>query len=256
MFKNKSLLIRKLHRYLGLFIGIQFLGWTISGLYFSWNDIDNVHGDHLRKNPHYISASDSVVSPSQVIQELKAATPVDSIQSVQLISLVGKPLYQIAYFSGHTGDVHLHAHYALADAQDGKLRGSLSKEESIALAKDHVIGSAHVSEVELLQNTDGHHEYRERPLPAYAITFQDPNCTVYISTERGTFQTIRHDQWRAFDFLWMFHTMDYAGRDDFNNWLLKILSIFGLFTVVSGFILYIVSSRTIQKAFKSRNHGL
>lgn len=249
MTKNKSLLIRRLHRYLGLFIGIQFLGWTISGLYFSWNNIDDVHGDHLRKNPHGISATDSVASPSVAIAELRASTSVDSIQSIQLISLYGKPLYQIAYFSGHTGDVHLHAHYALADAKTGKLRGPLSEEESIALAKDYVVPSAHVSEVELLQNTNGHHEYRERPLPAYAVTFQDPDCIVYISTERGTFQTIRHDQWRAFDFLWMFHTMDYAGRDDFNNWLLKILSVFGLLTVISGFTLYIISSRTIRKVF-------
>lgn len=256
MFKNKSLLIRKLHRYLGLFIGVQFLGWTISGLYFSWNDIDNVHGDHLRKNPQAISAMDSLASPSKAINELKSTTTVDSVHSIGLISLVGEPLYQIAYFSGHTGDVHLHTHYALANAKDGKLRTPLTKEESIALAKDYVVGSANVSEVEHLTNTDGHHEYRERPLPAYAVTFQNPNCTVYISTERGTFQTIRHDQWRAFDFLWMFHTMDYAGRDDFNNWLLRILSVFGLLTVVSGFVLYITSSRTIQKIFagKAKRH--
>jgi hypothetical protein len=252
MIKNKSLFIRKVHRYLGLFIGIQFLGWTISGLYFSWNDIDNVHGDHLRKNPHYISATDSVVSPSVAIQSLKSTTSVDSIHSIQLISLVGKPLYQIAYFSGHTGDVHLHSHYALANAKDGKLRGSLTEEESVALAKDYVIPSAQVSEVALLQNTNGHHEYRERPLPAYAVTFKDPDCTVYISTERGTFQTIRHDQWRAFDFLWMFHTMDYANRDDFNNWLLKTLSVFGLLTVISGFVLYLTSSRTLNKLLGSR----
>ena len=36
MFKGKSSKrIRKVHRYLGLFIGIQFLMWTLSGLYFS-----------------------------------------------------------------------------------------------------------------------------------------------------------------------------------------------------------------------------
>jgi hypothetical protein len=252
MIKNKSLFIRKVHRYLGLFIGIQFLGWTISGLYFSWNNIDNVHGDHLRKNPHYISANDSVVSPSVAIQSLKSTTSVDSIHSIQLISLVGKPLYQIAYFSGHTGDVHLHSHYALANATDGKLRSSLTEEESVALAKDYVIPSAEVSEVTLLQNTNGHHEYRERPLPAYAVSFKDPDCTVYISTERGTFQTIRHDQWRAFDFLWMFHTMDYANRDDFNNWLLKTLSVFGLLTVISGFALYFISSRTLNRLLRRR----
>ncbi len=37
--------IRKIHRYLGLAIGIQFIMWTLSGLYFSWTDLDEIHGD-------------------------------------------------------------------------------------------------------------------------------------------------------------------------------------------------------------------
>ena len=43
-----SLKIRKTHRYLGVFIGLQFLAWTVSGLYFSWTDIDEIHGDQFR----------------------------------------------------------------------------------------------------------------------------------------------------------------------------------------------------------------
>ena len=44
MYKTQ-LKIRKTHRYLGLIIGVQFLAWTVSGLYFSWTDIDQIHGD-------------------------------------------------------------------------------------------------------------------------------------------------------------------------------------------------------------------
>ena len=250
---NKQVLIRRTHRYLGLFIGIQFLGWTISGLYFSWNNIDSVHGDAMRKSPHFISTSTvNLASPGVVIDDLKSKKQIDSIHSVELISLVGKPLYQVSYFSGHTAAAHhhLHLHYALADASTGTLRDPLTKDEAVALAKDNVISSAQVEKVELLEKTNNHHEYRERPLPAYAVTFKNPDCTVYVSTELGTFQTIRHNQWRAFDFLWMFHTMDYAGRDNFNNWLLKTLSVFGLLTVISGFTLYVVSSRTLKKITK------
>ena len=46
---KQSLSIRKIHRYLGLIIGIQFLAWTISGVYFSWTNMDEIHGDHFRK---------------------------------------------------------------------------------------------------------------------------------------------------------------------------------------------------------------
>ena len=48
MIKSKTAIkIRKAHRYLGLFLGIQFLLWTISGLYFSWTNIDEIRGEHL-----------------------------------------------------------------------------------------------------------------------------------------------------------------------------------------------------------------
>ena len=30
---------RRFHRYMGVTIGIQFLFWTLGGLYFSWSDI-------------------------------------------------------------------------------------------------------------------------------------------------------------------------------------------------------------------------
>lgn len=244
---NKQSLIRKTHRYLGIFIGVQFLGWTASGLFFSWNEIDDVHGDHMRKNPTFIKTNAILVSPQAPITELRGRTKVDSIHSVVLISLVGKPLYQIAYFSGHAGEVHHHANYSLADATTGVLRDPLTKNEAIQLARDYIIKSADVAKVTLLEDSDSHHEYRGRPLPAYAVSFKNPDCTIYISTERGTFQTIRHDQWRAFDFLWMFHTMDYKGRDNFNNWLLKSFSILGLITVLSGFVLFFVSSPTLKK---------
>lgn len=248
---NKHLFIRKTHRYLGLFIGIQFLGWTISGLYFSWNNIDDVHGDHMRRQGKFISANTEVVAPSVAIKNLKVGINVDSVHSVQLINILNNPTYQIRYFNGHSGEgSHLHVHYALADAVSGELRKPLTEAEATAIAKENILETASLTSVEYLTRTNGHHEYREKPLPAYAVTFSNPDCTLYISTELGTFQTIRHNQWRTFDFLWMFHTMDYAGRDNFNNWLLKILSVFGLFTVLSGFTLYIISSRTLKKITK------
>lgn len=47
--------VRKSHRYLGLFLGIQFLFWTIGGLYFSWTNIKNIRGEDIRKEPTTIN---------------------------------------------------------------------------------------------------------------------------------------------------------------------------------------------------------
>ena len=48
--KNLNYNTRKTHRYLGVFIGIQFLLWTLGGIYFSWNNMDDVHGESLQKH--------------------------------------------------------------------------------------------------------------------------------------------------------------------------------------------------------------
>ncbi len=248
MLKNRNYYLRKTHRYLGVIIGIQFLLWTIGGLYFSWNDLDNVHGDHLRKSVSYLSTDFNSISPSEAVKNLRQDRAVDSIQSVNLINILGKPIYQINYFSGHSGEgMHLHTYAALADAQTGEIRSPLTKEEAIHVAKANIIASAELTQVEYLEKTNGHHEYRGRPLPVWAVTFEKPACTLYVSGELGTFQTIRHNQWRAFDFLYMMHTMDYQGRDNFNNILLRAFSFFGILTVCSGFILFFISSPTFSK---------
>jgi len=38
--------IRKIHKYVSLAISVQLLLWTISGLYFSFNKIESIRGEH------------------------------------------------------------------------------------------------------------------------------------------------------------------------------------------------------------------
>ena len=47
--KNTNYNVRKIHRYLGVFMGVQFFFWSLGGLYFSWNNMDDVHGETLLK---------------------------------------------------------------------------------------------------------------------------------------------------------------------------------------------------------------
>ena len=74
--RKTSLKIRKVHRYLGLFLGIQFLFWTISGLYFSWTDIDDIHGDHYKNLEYQPKAFDSLISPTS----LSITDPIKSVE--------------------------------------------------------------------------------------------------------------------------------------------------------------------------------
>lgn len=236
MAKNRHYYIRKTHRYLGVILGIQFLFWTMGGLYFSWSDMDEIHGDHQKAHIHPLSGSIKLVSPEEIIRNIKQKDSVNFIFDIHLIQILGKPIFQITYSKLHDRNKVIQ----LADAVTGTLLPPVSKQEAVEIAKTGFADTSKVIKVEYLTTTNGHHEYREQPLPAYAITFDHPsNTTVYVSTELGTVQKFRNNKWRIFDFLWMMHTMDYQGRDNITNWLLRAFSIFGLMTIASGFILFL-----------------
>ena len=40
--------LRKFHKYISLIVSVQLLLWTISGIYFSFNKIENVRGEQYR----------------------------------------------------------------------------------------------------------------------------------------------------------------------------------------------------------------
>ena len=129
-----------------------------------------------------------------------------------------------------------------------EIRLPLNKDEATIIAKNSLKNESTVTSVEYLTTTSGHHEYREKPLPAYAISFEGAvNTTVYVSAELGTVETYRNNQWRVFDFLWMLHVMDYQNRDNINNWLLRLFSAIGLITLASGFILFGLTQKGMKK---------
>ncbi|MBT8185692.1 MAG: PepSY domain-containing protein [Eudoraea sp.] len=226
--KRTAKKIRKIHRYLGLFLGIQFLFWTISGLYFSWTNIDDIHGDHFKNLERQETAFEGLIAPAELdISE--------GIRSIGIRDIKGIPYYWVS-------------NRKLYHALDGTPKSGIDKEEALYIAGNHIKAELKVSDVALIERVGRHHEYRERLLPAYVVSYKgNDNLKAYISAVDGKFQTVRHSSWRIFDFLWMTHTMDYEGRDNFNTTLLRVFSLLGLITVLSGFLLWYISSPSIIK---------
>jgi hypothetical protein len=223
--------------------------------------MDEIHGDFQKKRLPLLQSNMAMVSPSVILDSIRKIHAVDSLVSIQLIDILSESFYQIRCVSA-IHDTLTHAHGKglmnhLAHAVTGKLRPPLSKAESVEVALRHFNGKPEVVKTEYLTSTNSHHEYREQPLPAYAVTFKHPsNTTVYVSTELGTVQKFRNNKWRVFDFLWMLHTMDYESRDEIGNTLLRIFSIFGLITILSGFVLYFTSSRWWKRKFMNQKNTL
>lgn len=232
--------IRGVHRWMGFILGIQFLLWTVGGLYFSWSDMDEVKDDYQKAHIHPIESDIKLTNPQDIIQKIKLIDTINYLFDIRLIQVLGKPVYQIFYSKKDDRGEKVQ----LANAETGELRPSLDNLEAVEIAKNNFSDGSEVKLIEFLSNTDKHHEYRGQPLPAYAITFNNSlNTTVYVAIELGTVQKFRNNKWRIFDFLWMLHTMDYEGRDNISNWLLRVFSIFGLLSITSGFILFFVSKK-------------
>ena len=110
--------IRKAHRYLGLFLGVQFLFWTISGLYFSWTDLDEIHGDHFKKEKEQVSFTNLIN-----INDLKFKDPVKTFELREIADL---PYYFIN-------------DSILFNAYNGNLKDSITLEEAIKISNKNIL---------------------------------------------------------------------------------------------------------------------
>lgn len=235
-------IVRKAHRYVGVLLGVQFLFWTVGGLYFSWTNIKEIRGEDIRKEEPALLVNGNYVSLDSILTEVKKKDTIHYLKSVQLIDLLGQSYYQVSFHNTQRIKT------VLANAVTGAFKQPLTAAEAIAVAQSRLKNPEEPVSVKYIAETNGHHEYREKPLPAYAVTFKgNINSTVYVSTEMGTVQSLRNNRWRVFDFLWMLHTMDYNERDNINNWALRLFSVFGLLVILSGFSLYLITIKRRKK---------
>ena len=235
---------RRIHRSLGIVVGVQLVLWTAGGLFFSLNPIARVRGETEAVEPPPLDPAQAPASPAAAIQELHAREPGLEVQTVVLRPHLTGAVYEIAY------RVEGEERRALARASTGRLRGGVTRDEALEIARDAYAIASPVAEVSLVSEVEAGSEYRGHSLPAYRVRFDDALGTrLYVSVERGVVTARRNNRWRGFDFFRMLHIMDYQDRDDFNPLLLQGASILGLITILSGFVLAALTSPRLRRAF-------
>jgi hypothetical protein len=229
-----ALLSRTLHKWLGLIVGIQFVFWMISGFYMVVVDLDFIHGDPLVRN---VRVPFEAKPPS-----LSFAAVADQFEGVSQVSLRALPGMSAPVFEVTTG-----ASTTLVDSTTGKKLSPLPKEAVADLARQYYAGAGNVAALTLIER-EPPLEIQTRPLPLWRVDFDDwLQTSLYIHPDIGVLVTRRHRFWRWFDFLWMFHIMDFDTRTDMNNTLLKTATVAGLVTVLSGgWLLYFSFRRKTQ----------
>jgi Na+-transporting NADH:ubiquinone oxidoreductase subunit F len=216
-------LLKKLHKWVGLLIGIQVLLWLLSGLVISLLDPIKVSG---RQWVWATEIESQTLEPSVLLEPdaLPAAVLKDAL-GITLTIRHGKPVYLIRRMDGET----------LVDASDGSIIVT-DKTDAKKLARQDFSGKGEIVSIQHGLAPDG--ETRNHTGAYWRVSFSDPaNTAIYISASTGEVLERRNSYWRVRDFFWMLHIMDYPGRENFNNPLIISVALVAIWLGISGFLL-------------------
>jgi len=221
--------MRKLHKWIGLIIALQFLLWMGSGVVMSLLDASKVQGREFRVKPAAPPAwPRDALDPSAVLA--KSSEGVSSVTSGWLLD---RPVYVLQ------GDKRSW----LVSAVDGRTF-AIDAALAGAVARASYSGKGQAGTARLLDYSLEARAHKER---VWRVDFDDADeTTVYVSARSGKVLEHRNSTWRLFDFFWMLHIMDYSERTNFNNPLLVSSAIGGLWMALSGVWLLFASVRLAE----------
>ena len=211
-----KLIVRNTHKYLSFFISIQLLLWTISGIYFAFNKIENVRGEQYRLQPP------SNYSFKNIEFEIPEATSAVVKKRLDKTIIAASTKAGMRYFD---------------EAGDPLKKISFDEAKKI-VTKNTLLKPIAVEEIN--ESKKGS-EYRGRQLPIYKVIAHNTNAkeiNAYLNIFSGDIVAIRSAQWRIWDLMWGFHIMDWQERDNIDNMLLKIFSVLALISSLSGILLF------------------
>jgi uncharacterized iron-regulated membrane protein len=214
-----SIWLRRIHRWVGLVIGLQFLIWAFSGAMMALLDMEEVAGGDMAEQ----ALAPLPPMPGAAWPAVQRALAGQSIEALRLRSLAGQKAIEVAT----SKDVRLF------DATNGQpLKIDLAMASSIA-TRAHPMARKPLRVIPLTELTL---PVREHKLPIWQVDFADEkHSSYYVSGTSGELLERRNDSWRWWDFFWMLHNMDYAKRTSFNHPLIIMVGFAMSWLAVTGF---------------------
>jgi len=214
----KSIWLRRIHKWIGLVIGVQFLIWAISGAAMALLDMDEVEGGAMTEAPAPTLPTDGTAWPH--VQQALAGRPITALTVRNL------PQGQVLEATTGVG-------VRLFDAHDGSAVKIDRDEVGLIARAAHPKGAPPTRVVPLGELTLA---VREHEMPIWQIDFADEKrSSYYVSGTTGELLERRNDSWRWWDFFWMLHNMDYAKRTSFNHPLIITVGFAMAWLAATGF---------------------
>lgn len=215
-------IVSKIHKWVGLIVGLQFLCWTLGGVVMTWIPIQQVRGEHN------LSVQMPLPLPAGQLGGLLTALGNPDILSAQARTIAGKQAIELTFADGNS---------AAYTVDGGEKLTPLDETLALAVAEADFTGQAGVPTTTLLDIAP--YDYRGKT-PVWQVDMHDEEGTlIYVSPSSGRVVARRNDVWRFYDFFWMLHIMDYDTRDNFNNPLVMVAAGTALTFTLSGFALLV-----------------
>ncbi len=225
------ILFRKLHKWIGLAIGIQVGIWMVSGFMMGLLEHDRVQGTHNKRSQNerpVLVQGAALLEPAEILSQFSDEI---AILRVNFLTFLDVPMYRAETSLGPR----------LFDATTGR-RFDITDAVARRVAQNDYAGSGQLSNVTSVSAPSM--EVRRHTGDVWRVDFDDGDATsLYVSQGDGAILERRNDTWRLFDVFWMLHIMDYQGRESFNNTLAIIASLTAAWFAITGVVLFFGSFR-------------
>ena len=220
-------LLKKIHKWLSILIGLQLLIWLSTGLFFNLMDHQKTSGNQFRQSPAIAQVNeDKLVEPQRVLLKSKPAV------SLKQISLLEKPYYLLTHEKGLYS--HLNNSYSLVDAYSGR-QVIIDELMASELAQASYKGQEEISSV--IKMSPPYDDIPREQNNVWQINYADDvNTSVYIDAGSGRVVKHSNDDKRFADIFFMLHFMDYGSEGSFNNVQIIIFATFTFFFALTGLI--------------------
>ncbi len=212
--------LAKWHIWLGWLVGVPLLMWTVTGLVMVARPIEEVRGEHLRK--------DVPDRPLPAETKIAVALPASGTRPVRSVATQverGETITRITYMDGSSDRFR----------PDGSSMGPLSEIEARLIAAEGVFGGDRILGTQRFSAEQPPLDFR-RPLAVWQVSLKD-GTHVYVGTETGRIEAIRTRWWRVFDFMWGLHIMDLQDREDTHHPILIAFALMAVLAALLGCVL-------------------
>lgn len=209
----------QVHLWLGFAVGLQVLIWLGSGLFMVLFPIETVRGEHLRAAP--LEQPLDWPADALTLEDLLSQSGL-TVYAARAEHLDSRAVWRLETATGST----------LLDARTATPLGPISENLAGSIAQSRYTGRGALRSLEAVPSPPA--EAGLEGLAWRADFGPEDRASFWINAQTGELRAVRTPLWRAFDFAWGLHIMDWDTRSNFNSWWIKMTAVIAALFALAG----------------------